>query len=179
MFEFGCGTGRFAQRLLRELLPADSNYVGIDVSRTMVEIARQRLHEWKVRAEVRQSDGSARLKEADQSVDRFVSIYVFDLLSADMIGAVLAEARRVLAPDGLLCLVSLTYGRTLFARMLSQAWQAIHSLSPGLVGGCRPLDLTAFVGAHWRIRYLDSVTSFGLTSQVVIAHHLQPTDKPR
>jgi len=169
IFEFGCGTGRFAQRLLRDVVPADCRYVGIDVSGTMVNIARQRLQEWSGRAEVRLSDGSARLEEPDRSVDRFVSNYVFDLLGPEKIAGVLSEAHRVLVPEGLLGLVSLAHGCGRFARLVSKAWQRIHSLSPALLGGCRPLDLTEFLGARWNVRYLDSVTTFGLTSQVLVA----------
>ena len=169
IFEFGCGTGRFAQRLLRDVVPAHCSYLGMDVSGTMVDIARQRLEPWSRRAEVRRSDGSARLEEPDRSVDRFVSNYVFDLLGPEQINSVLTQAHRVLVPEGLLGLVSLTHGRGWFARAVSKTWQRIHSLSPALVGGCRPLELIEFLDAHWRVRYVDSVTTFGLTSQVVLA----------
>lgn len=169
IFEFGCGTGRFAQRLLREVAPTDCSYVGMDVSATMVNIARQRLEPWSGRADVRLSDGSVRMEEPDRSVDRFVSNYVFDLLGPEQINRVLTQAHRVLVPEGLLGLVSLTHGRGRFAHVVSETWQRIHSLSPVLVGGCRPLDLIEFLGAPWRIRYVDSVTTFGLTSQVLVA----------
>jgi ubiquinone/menaquinone biosynthesis C-methylase UbiE len=61
VLEFGCGTGRFAQRLLRGLIPAQCTYLGIDVSSTMVGIARRRLSECAGRCEVTVSDGSGRL----------------------------------------------------------------------------------------------------------------------
>jgi ubiquinone/menaquinone biosynthesis C-methylase UbiE len=169
VFEFGCGTGRFAQRLLRDLLPAECTYMGIDLSGTMVGIAQPRLSQWSGRAEVRWSDGSGRLDEPDASVDRFVSNYVFDLLSPQQIANVLTQAHRVLTPDGLLCLVSLTHGRGLISRAVSRTWQRICALSPALVGGCRPLDLTEFLSPQWRIQHLESVASFGLTSQVLVA----------
>ncbi|MGO9060521.1 MAG: class I SAM-dependent methyltransferase [Candidatus Binataceae bacterium] len=99
IFEFGCGTGRFAQRLLREVAPTDCSYVGMDVSATMVNIARQRLEPWSGRADVRLSDGSVRMEEPDRSVDRFVSNYVFDLLGPEQINRVLTQAHRVLVPE--------------------------------------------------------------------------------
>jgi hypothetical protein len=135
----------------------------------MVGIARQRLSQWADRAEVKLSDGSGSLEAPDQSVDRFVSNYVFDLLSPPLIVRVLEQAHRILAPDGLLCLVSLTYGRGRFAGAISKTWQRIHAFSPALVGGCRPLDLTAVLGPSWLVRYVAPVTNFGLTSQVLVA----------
>jgi ubiquinone/menaquinone biosynthesis C-methylase UbiE len=36
VFEFGCGTGRFAEMLLDHHLPATASYVGVDGSPTMV-----------------------------------------------------------------------------------------------------------------------------------------------
>jgi len=169
IFEFGCGTGSFAQHLLREVLPAQCSYLGIDLSSTMISIARQRLSHWPDRAEVRLSDGSGSLEAPDQSVDRFVSNYVFDLLSPPLIATVLEQAHRILVADGLLCLVSLTHGNGLLARAVSRTWQRIHALSPALVGGCRPLDLTELLGPSWLVRYVAPLTNFGLTSQVLVA----------
>jgi ubiquinone/menaquinone biosynthesis C-methylase UbiE len=169
VFEFGCGTGRLAEHLLRDLLPAKCRYRGIDVSSTMVEIARQRLASWSDRAEVTLSDGSNRLDEPNRSLDRFVSTYVFDLLGRDQIAGVLMEAHRVLVPEGLLCLVSLTHGCGAVSRCVSRMWERIHSFSPALVGGCRPLDLREFLPIRWRLEYVGYVTSLGLTSQVLIA----------
>ena len=174
VFEFGCGTGRFAEHLLRDVLPAECSYLGIDVSRTMVDIAQLRLGRWSDRAALSLSDGSARLDEVDRTVDRFVSNYVFDLLDAEQIASVLTQAHRVLVPEGLLCLVSLTHGCGRFSRLVSRMWRQIHSFSPSLVGGCRPLDLTEFLGPQWRLQYHDTVATFGLTSQVMVASPVQP-----
>ncbi len=173
IFEFGCGTGRFAQRLLREELSAECSYRGIDLSSTMVGIARQRLSDWSDRAEVKLSDGSGTLEAPDRSVDRFVSNYVFDLLSLPLTATVLEQAHRILMPDGLLCLDSLTYGRGFLARAVCGTWQRIHALSPALVGGCRPLDLTELLGPSWLVRYVAPVTNFALTSQVLVASPLR------
>src|SRR3954468_15500521 len=51
-FEFGCGTGRFAVRLLANVLPPDATYRGIDISPTMVRIASGRRARWAERASV-------------------------------------------------------------------------------------------------------------------------------
>lgn len=170
VLEFGCGTGRFAERLLSEVLPQTCRYVGVDVSTTMVRLAQQRLQPWAPRAEVRQSDGSCSFVEKNFSVDRVVSTYVLDLMAPEQIRLFLKETHRVLTADGLLCLVSLAEGVGPAGTLVSWMWRKIHALSPYLVGGCRPLDLTAFVKhADWQIRYSRLIRSFGLTSQVMIA----------
>ena len=43
VYELGCGTGRFARRLLERHLPDGATYLGVDLSATMVELARGRL----------------------------------------------------------------------------------------------------------------------------------------
>ena len=79
--EFGCGTGRFAARLLRERLPGDATYLGLDVSPHMVALAGAAVAPWTGRARVELTDGAVRLPVADASCDRVVSTYVLDLLS--------------------------------------------------------------------------------------------------
>jgi len=169
-FELGCGTGRFAVRLLGRHLPGSATYLGIDISRTMIGIAEQRLAPYAERARVAQSDGSMSFPLADHSVDRVVSTYVLDLLSEDMIGQALSEAHRVLAPHGRLCVMSLTNGRSFGSRILTGAWSALFRMNASLVGGCRPIRLSAFVdGRHWTTEYGNVVTRFGVPSEIVIA----------
>ena len=67
--EFGCGTGRLAERMLDELLPLDATYLGYDVSLTMIELARARLARFGPRACVAQTDGSPALPLADSTCD--------------------------------------------------------------------------------------------------------------
>jgi ubiquinone/menaquinone biosynthesis C-methylase UbiE len=170
VFEFGVGTGRIAERLLRDHLPPTARYLGIDISATMVALARERLASWANRARVEQSDGSPCVPAGDATVDRFVSTYVLDLLSGDDIAAVLSEARRVLSPGGFLCLVSATHGRTLSERLTMGVAARLHSLSPRLVGGCRAIDLSSFLEpALWRLHHHSAVSKWGVPSEVLIA----------
>lgn len=170
VFEFGCGTGRLAERLLKRFLPANCLYTGIDISATMVGLARQRLQPWTERATVRLSDGSCLLMESDQSISQIVSTYVLDLLSREQITVFLGEVSRVLVADGLLCLVSLSHGQKNLGRFVSSILKKIHSLWPWLVGGCRPIDLTEFLSPSlWEVRHIEAVRALGITSQVVVA----------
>ena len=106
----------------------------------------------------------------DASFDRFVATYVLDLLSPDDIQIVLEEAHRLLAPDGLLCLASLTTGATPPARLLTRAWQAIWAIRPALVGGCRPITLANQLDqTRWSLRHHATLTTLAISSEVVVA----------
>jgi ubiquinone/menaquinone biosynthesis C-methylase UbiE len=170
VLEFGSGTGRLAERLLRDQLPATCRYHGIDLSSTMVGLARARLAPWRDRAGVEQSDGSPRIQAPDQSFDRFVSTYVLDLLSTEDIAGVVQEAHRLLSPDGLLCLVSATHGRTAVERLVMGVAGRLHAFSPTLVGGCRAVDLRSFLESdHWRVVHRNVVSKWGIASEVLVA----------
>ncbi len=174
VFEFGCGTGRFARELLASYLPERATYAGYDLSPAMVRLARERVAEFGDRARVHLSDGSPQLNVPDASADRFVANYVLDLLPIPDIEAVLDEAHRVLGPEGLLCLVSLTYGQGPLSRMIVWTWQRVHRFDPRLVGGCRPLRLEEFVPPDsWTIRHREVVVSFGIPSEVLVASKVE------
>jgi ubiquinone/menaquinone biosynthesis C-methylase UbiE len=170
VFEFGCGTGRFARRLLSEHLPDSARYRGVDLSPTMVALAQRRLASFGSRAEVLLTDGSPPTAEPESSCDRFVSNFVLDLLSEEDIAAVLREAHRMLEVQGLLCLSSLSTGQGLLARLAARGWARVHAVRPALVGGCRPLDLLSWVPPRqWTIRHHAHVVPFGVPSEVVVA----------
>src|SRR5213080_352773 len=120
--ELGCGTGRFAAELLATRLPAEAAYVAVDLSPRMVALASECLRPWRDRARVSLVDGDAKVPAADGAADRFVANYVFDLLGPEQARAALAQARRVLAPGGLLCATGLTLGEGGIARLVSRAW---------------------------------------------------------
>jgi len=178
VFEFGCGTGRLAALLLATHLPATAFYVGVDLSHTMITIARQRISPYRGHATVSQSDGSLRFPLPDHSVDRIVSTYVLDLLSESDIRQVISEAQRVLRPHGKICLASLTRGVTFSSRIVSGIWSAAFRLNASLVGGCRPIRLDPFFDQRdWSVEHHAVVTQFGVPSEVLIASP-KSTPKP-
>jgi ubiquinone/menaquinone biosynthesis C-methylase UbiE len=182
VFEFGCGTGRFAAGLLERHLSTDARYVGVDISETMVGLAKERLVGFGSRAGVYLSDGSPQLDFPTATFDRFVSNYVFDLLEVEDIRTVLQEAWRILSKEGLLALVSLTHGCTFVSRLVENLWVAVHDIRPGLVGGCRPISLSALVTEpSWRVIYEKRFSRWGLVSESLVAQKTgsSPTIRPR
>lgn len=170
VFEFGCGTGRFAQELINEHLPSDAIYQGTDISSTMIELAKERLKSFGPRAMVTLSSTDVDIPVGDDAIDRFVSTYVLDLLPRAEGQKVLEEAHRSLQADGLLCLASITPGTTPVSRFVMGTWQWIFSQKPSIVGGCRPTELTELLpAAHWQIRFQTVVVAWGIASEVVIA----------
>jgi ubiquinone/menaquinone biosynthesis C-methylase UbiE len=175
VFEFGCGTGRFAECLLSDWLPSDCRYQAVDISAAMVRLAQTRLARWGSRAHVTQTSGAMDVPAPNASVDRFVACYVFDLLSDEDIRWILAEAHRVLVPGGLLCLVGLTRGTSLMARLVGALWRALFWLQPKLVGGCRALVATDYLNDRdWLVRHDNVVTRIGISSGVLVACAIAP-----
>lgn len=173
VLEFGCGTGRFAFRLLSQQLPETARYRGLDVSPRMVQLAQERLAPFASRAQVVLTDGAPPVSEPPASCDRFVSNYVLDLLSEDDIASVLMEARRILEPGGLLCLAGLSTGTGVLSRRVARAWLRVHALRPAWVGGCRPLELLGWLPpGQWRVRHHAKLAPFGVPSEALVAERL-------
>lgn len=172
VLEFGCGTGRLAARLLRDHLPGTASYLGVDVSATMVARTRGRLAGFGDRVRVDHTEGSPRLALPSSSYDRFISTYVLDLLAADDIRVLLAEAHRLLAPGGRLGLVSLTHGVTTVARLVERLWMRVYRAHPTWLGGCRPVSLAEFVRSGWQVTHRAVVTSLAISSEILVAEKL-------
>lgn len=169
VFEFGCGTGKFAGRLVEKYLPADANYFGCDVSPTMIALANRRLEVYGERTHVVLSDGTVRFPLPAHSVDRVVCSYVLDLLSEADIERFFSESHRVMMPGGKVCIASLTKGVNVASRIVSSVWMSVFRLSPALVGGCRPIHVDAFVNPQeWQLVHRRVVTPFGVPSEVLI-----------
>lgn len=169
VFELGCGTGRLAARLFAEELPLDATYLGVDLSETMVGLARQRLLPWQGRAQVSQSDGGMHIPLPDHAASHIVSTYVFEILPEKDVRAAIAEAHRVLVPGGKICLMTLTRGTTLASRALCAVWEGLYRLHAPLVGGCHPLVLDGFFDARqWDTEYRTVVVQYGVPTEILI-----------
>jgi len=169
IFEFGCGTGRIASDLLNDYAPR-AEYLGMDISETMIQLAEKRLERFHNRTRVQLSPGGDALGLSDKSVDRFISTYVFDLLPEDSIRKIIAEAKRILEDDGLICLVGITAGRGILSRCVMGVWRSVFALKPSIVGGCRPIRFQDYFSTNeWDILYNNTVVSWGVASDVFVA----------
>ncbi len=162
--EVGCGTGALAERLLAGQLRDEARYVALDVSPTMVGLARDRLRGWGERVVVEGVSGHDPWPVPDASADRVVATYLLDLLSPAATTAFFAEAARVLRDDGTVTTVSLTGGTRGLARLVSVGWSAVWRLHPRLTGGCRPVDTEALLPPGWRVHTRRTLTSWAITS---------------
>lgn len=170
VLEFGCGTGRLAERLLIDYMRQEAAYMAVDISPVMVRITQDRLAALSNRATVLHTDGSMLLPIGDNHIDRFLCTYVIDLLSNDDARQLINEARRALKPSGLLCVASLAKGRGNLPRLISLIWTAIYRLVPHRVGGCRPVSLMPLLEeGSWRVTYHDHVAPYGIASEILIA----------
>lgn len=168
--EFGCGTGAFAEQVLTHQLSPEATYLALDSSTTMVRLSQTRLARFGERVQVRQTDGTFQVDAPAGSCDRVASNYLLDLLSPADMTRLLTEADRLLAPDGSLCLVSITRGKTPLPRLVTWLWTQLHTLEPRLLGGCRPLELCDYVPINrWQITYSQVITRFGIPSGVLVA----------
>ncbi len=172
-FEYGCGTGRLAQKILLKYLLDDAHYCGCDLSQTMVDLARSRLAPFGARAKIWKSGAFANFAPGHPPYDLIASTYVLDLLPPEQIETTLAECARTLRPGGQLALVSLTNGTGTLSRLTSGLWGRIAQLRPSLVGGCHPVDLRRFLTEDaWKITHDRTVTSWTIPSEVLVARRL-------
>jgi ubiquinone/menaquinone biosynthesis C-methylase UbiE len=170
VLELGCGTGRFAEELLESHLPPNGRYVGTDLSTTMIALAAARLARFGDRASVMLASGEPTLPAEAATVDRVVSTYVLDLLPESVTRQLVTEARRVLRPQGLLCLAGITHGETVLSRIVMGGWQRLFAIRPSWVGGCRPVVLTDYLPpSDWDVRFHTVVGAWGIASEICVA----------
>lgn len=171
VLEVGCGTGKLAVKLLREHLPSHATYIGVDIAPAMLARAGTKMSKYAPRAKLRPGDVSLGLTSPDESADRIIATYLFDLLSPRDSKNLLNEMHRVLRPNGLICLAGLTVARDNGdMTIISQLWALIQRSWPWIVGGCRPVQLKPMLDEkQWKIVTHETVEPRGLLSEVLIA----------
>ncbi len=163
VLQIGIGTGG-AHLALARAVGSGGRIVGLDLSRTMLELTRRT-------SDTSLCEGDAvALPFAARSFDRLFCAYVLDLLPAADLPHALAEFARVLRPDGRVALVSLTEGTTVASRLFVAAWNLRFRWNARLLGGCRPLQLLPILDhggltmVHRRV-----IVQWGFPSEVVVA----------
>lgn len=130
------GTGTCG--LLRELAkrPARPRVaIGVDACPAMLKRARALPPGWSLEA-----GDARRLPFADGGFSVVTAAYLLHVVDVTARRQIIAEARRVLRPDGRFVVVTPTWPRTRLARMLYAPPAAFAGSSAGPRAGFRPLD---------------------------------------
>ena len=165
LLEVAVGTGRLFERLL-ELNPSGVNE-GIELSPAMLIHARRRLARKREPGSFHLQEGSAySLPYASASFDRLFNSYMLDLLPIEDYPRILGEFLRVLKPHGILAIAYFSQGR----RWSNRVWPWLAKHFPGLLTGCRPVDLVAALHqAGFQIRQQELLSQNTFPSTIVIA----------
>ena len=134
----GVGTGKELARIKDAISPGGTAF-GLDLSREMNLLAKERVGATVCRADVRQ------MPFTEQVFDRLYAGYVLDLLPFADLEQLLQDFWRILLPTGRLVILALTVGVDLPSRALVNIWKSVFNLSPAMCGGCRPLELFELV----------------------------------
>ncbi len=169
VFELGPGTGKFALKLLREYLPGDCHYHGMDLSETMLGITQQRLADYRERVCLSLSPGGVPALGIE-CFDRVAANFVLDIFSPTEINAFFQQAHQGLKSGGLLCLSNLSFGNSWRNKLAISLWRAAYALNPAWMGGCRPLALVKSVNEkQWEIAYCCTTEPrWGIPSEVLV-----------
>ncbi|MGE0026346.1 MAG: class I SAM-dependent methyltransferase [Thermoleophilia bacterium] len=141
--DVGAGTGALSSALLARS-PRLAELTLLDASPSMLARARRRLSAIHPTPRILIADARA-LPLPAASADVVVMGYLLHLLDERDRRRALAEARRVIAPQGRLVAVVHGSPRGLVGGLYRAAWRAIARLSPGAVGRGPMVDLASAV----------------------------------
>ena len=144
VLELGCGSGQALLALARQVGP-DGRVVGLDAAPGMVERSRRRLRQAGVDDRAAVVLGDARRLPLDGPFDAVYTAETLELFSRSEARDVLAEASRVLRPEGRLCVASMDRaGHEASAFVTAYEW--VYRNVPGYRRlGCRPIEVVATV----------------------------------
>lgn len=116
VLDLGCGPGVYGDDLLSE----GARWYGMDISGTMLNYARVRLHNHPGSAFVQGS--SAFIPVKTNSVDVVICSGVADYLSKSQLSETVSEIQRVLRPGGVLCITANLPDPLRWLRSRAPAW---------------------------------------------------------
>lgn len=134
VLDVGCGTGTALVAIARAV-GANGSAVGIDLADGMCRASRRALVDAGFDpGTVVAGDGST-LPFRDDAFDALFASFVLELFDTPELSVVLEEWKRVLAPDGRLCVVSLSRRGD---GPITWLYERLHDLAPASLD-CRPI----------------------------------------
>jgi ubiquinone/menaquinone biosynthesis C-methylase UbiE len=164
LLNVGVGTG-IEHRQMQTVMARGGLPVGIDLSGVMLRLTQERTGAPLCHADVR------KLPFASGRFNRLFCAYVLDLIPYAELPDLLLEFSRVLKPGGRMALVGLTEGTDAASKLVITLWKTVYRVSPSMLGGCRPLQLSTLVDhAGFDVLHDEVVVQWGLPSEILIAN---------
>lgn len=165
ILEVAVGTGRLFEKLVEQ--NAGGMNEGIDLSPSMLAYAKRRmLHCGQVGAYHLQQGSAYELPFTSDRFDLLFSTYMLDLLPAEDYPRLLGEFLRVLKPGGKLAIAYFAPGH----HWANQVWPWLAEHFPGLLTGCRPVDLRPVLKQLGvEIIHHESISQNTFPSDIIIA----------
>jgi ubiquinone/menaquinone biosynthesis C-methylase UbiE len=167
VLEIGFGTGRTLLPLARSVGETGKVY-GLDISEGMLEVAGSRLRKAGLsgRVELKCGDATA-LPFPDQSFEAVFLCFTLELFDTPEIPIVLKECRRVLRPNGHICVVAMSKkGKP---NLMTRLYDWSHEKIPNYVD-CRPIHAQeAMEAAGLKTAEALVMPMWGLPVEVVLA----------
>jgi ubiquinone/menaquinone biosynthesis C-methylase UbiE len=158
VLEIGCGIGRFAEALAPEV----QSFRGIDISKSMIRIARQRCGNL-ANVAFSVTSGHDLHEHVDESFDLVLAVDSFPYIVATQSGLAelhIKESARVLTPGGDLVIFNFAY-EEVFGISRERLRRFAHSAGLALLAA-DPTPLRSWDGSFFHLRKQSSLTQFGL-----------------
>ena len=170
ILDIGCGTGA-ALLSLASRVGKNDTLCGLDISPGMLRVAERKMARAELVDRIELTVGDATdLPYPPGSFDAIFTSFTLELFDTPDIPLVLRECRRVLKPDGRLCVVALAKtpagaDRNLMERLYEWAHQAFPRYCD-----CRPIYLeTALKDSGYLIEQAQNMSMWGLPVQAALA----------
>ncbi len=117
--EIGPGKGSYTKAVAKRILP-DGKVYAVDISEKVISRLKEKIEEEGITNIVAQIDDAYKFSFATESVDRVLAVACLPEIPDPI--KVLAECRRILKPDGLVCLCELLFDPDYPRRKTEKRW---------------------------------------------------------